>query len=371
MNFEVINFILQSKRPLVFAGNGIKSSGLTSELSDFCEKFKIPCLLTSHAMGTLPYDFPWLMGVYGLASRAEVTSRFLAYNPDVLIVLGTKLGEVSTRGWSPILSEVPFKIHIDKNPAVFKQTYQTDLEIELDLKDFFSIFKNLTSAQSENLIFEKCKTDHPRIQVTHSRSKDLLHPGTAVQLLNEITLTNTLFFSDIGACMAWCLKELEIKTGQNFYVPIGLGAMGSGVAGSIGAKLANEKRPVVCLTGDASFLMHGNEIFTLSQIRKNVIYFVFNDGGHGLVYHGMKTLGFNPGGVRFNPQPDLIQFAESLGGIGLSVSSAEELLSLNLATLSQHPGAVVIDMKIDPSIEAPIMERNRILGFDENKRKQL
>lgn len=360
-----------AQRPLLFVGNGIKSSGLKKELSEFCLKFKTPCLLTSHAMGALPSEFPFLMGVYGLASRAEVSSRLSAYKPDLIIFLGTKLGEVSTRGWNSLLSDATLKIHIDKNPSVFKKTYQTDLEFEMDLKDLFLAFDSFQALTGNNSNFSKVLNENPNTQIFYPNLENGLHPGTAVQLINDLALENTVFYSDIGACMAWSLKELKLIDKQDFFVPIGLGAMGSGVAGSIGAKLANPHRPVVCLTGDASFLMHGNEIFTLSQLKKNVIYFVFNDGGHGLVYHGMKTLGFNPGSVRFDPPPNLALFAESLGALGVTVSSLEELSSLNLKALHLHPSAVIIDMKIDPSVEAPIMERNRILGFDENKRMSI
>ncbi len=359
---------LESQRPLVFVGNGIKSSGLKEELADFCIKFQTPCLLTSHAMGALPTDFPFLMGVYGLASKAEVSQRIVEYKPDLLIILGSKLGEVSTRGWNSILNDVPYKIHVDKNPAVFKKTYQTDFELELDLKDFFSMFQELPSESVSNSNLLRIIDEIPLTHSFYQNSSEGLHPGAVVQVINELALNNTIFYSDIGACMAWSLKELLVKETQDFFVPIGLGAMGSGVAGSIGAKLANPNRPVVCLTGDASFLMHGNEIFTLSQLRKNIVYFIFNDGGHGLVYHGMRTLGFNPGSVRFEPQPNFARLAEAMGALGLTVSSIEELASLDMSSLHNHPTAVVVDVKIDARVEAPIMERNRILGFDENKR---
>lgn len=193
------------------------------------------------------------------------------------------------------------------------------------------------------------------------------HPVALIQALDFWLPDNVVLFSDIGNTMAWVLHHLRIREGQNFYLPLGFGAMGSGLCGAIGAKSANPDRPVICLTGDCTALMHGTELFTALNAGLAIKIIVLNDGGHGMVDHGNRIIGFPDGNVRFEQPVDFKRFAESLGVCGYYAANLHEFLRLPLEEIFASPNAALIDIQVDRSVVPPIQSRSRVLGQADKK----
>lgn len=181
---------------------------------------------------------------------------------------------------------------------------------------------------------------------------------------------NAIILSDIGNTMAWALRHLRIRQRQEFFVPIGLGAMGSSLCASIGIKSRFPERPVVVLSGDCSTLMHGNELWTAVNAKLGVKWIILNDSGHGMVDQGMKMIGYPDGvRVRFERPMDFVKFAESMGVPAYRATSLASMDQLPWEKMMTSTEPTLIELKVDPSPLPPIGARHRILGMTEIKNK--
>lgn len=360
-----------SPRPVIFAGNGIKVSGYKIDLRKFVETTSIPIIQTSHAKGTFPEDHPLYRGCFGFAAQDQSRKFLEQWQPTAILYLGTRLGETATLGWSPLLAAPPLRIHVDRDDRQLNKVTPVDYALKMDLGDFFREalkmwgelnLKNVRELGNISDLDANLETDHT------ARLTGPVHPGEFLECLDLCLPDNAMLFSDIGSSMAWAIHHLTIREGQDFYVPMGLGAMGSGLCGAIGAKSAMLKRPVVCISGDGSVMMHGSELLTAFNAGLGIKLFVLNDGGFGIVEHGQKLVGFSGDiSVRYRRAVDFVQFAAALGVNGFSIRSLGDLFALPLDELLTSEEPIVFDIQADPRPLPPISSRTRVLGMSEKR----
>ena len=144
-------------------------------------------------------------------------------------------------------------------------------------------------------------------------------------------------------------------------VTMNFAPMGWAIGGAIGTALANRSVPVVCITGDGSLLMNGQEMTVAKNENLNVLFVILNDAALGMVKFGQRMSGAEQ--VAFElPKVDFKMMAESMGIPGHVIRTAEDFDALDLDEIMSHPGPTVLDVRVDRD-EAPPMElRLRIMG---------
>jgi len=189
-----------------------------------------------------------------------------------------------------------------------------------------------------------------------------VHPAAFMSALASHLPSDAQIFADIGNTMAWAIQHLAIRGRQEFYVPMGLGAMGSALGAAIGAKAACPHRPVVALVGDCAMMMHGTEMLTAQWARLPVKVFVLNDQGHGMVEHGLALLGTPVSGLRHPRRVDFVALGQALGVRAIHVASLHELAQIDWARYLLEPEPLIVDVAIDPTVVPPILARTRVIG---------
>ena len=121
-----------------------------------------------------------------------------------------------------------------------------------------------------------------------------------------------------------------------------------------------KKVPVVCITGDGSLLMAGQEITVAIQEKLPVIFIILNDSALGMVKHGQKLAGAEPIGFEL-PKIDYCDFAKVLGAYGERVFSPEDLEAIDFQEVLERPGPTLIDVRIDAEEVPPMDTRMKIL----------
>ena len=154
-SIEVLKkYLIESKRPIIIAGNGITLSNTEEEFKTFIEKHNIPVAVTFLGLNLLPENHPLYIGRIGIkGSRA---GNFAVANADLIIGLGTSLSIPST-GYQYHLFGREAKIvvvDIDKNEHL-KDTIKIDEIIEDNLSNFFKI-NNLDYTNNNNEWISKC-----------------------------------------------------------------------------------------------------------------------------------------------------------------------------------------------------------------------
>jgi acetolactate synthase-1/2/3 large subunit len=351
---------LAAERPVVFAGNGVKTSGLGAVLEDVARRHALPVILSTHARGCVSESDPQFAGTFGFASDGA-GRRFLEhYRPDAILFLGTSLGEMATSGWSPLLGYPELRIHVDLDPSRFHRSYRMSGVIESDIAVVLDELEQRSSARRD--LPHLASTSMIRQRRRERSESGDVDPRSFFQELASQCPDDTVFFADIGNGAAWSFHDLQLRKQQNLFVPLGLSSMGSGLGASLGAATKWKDRPIVCVCGDAAALMHGSEFKTAVEYGLSVKIIVLNDGGLGMVAHGSRLIGLDHGRVRYRDRVDFEGFGRALGMPSTCIRNERDLLALHLPHLLAQPGPHLIDVWIDPAAEPPILDRARVLG---------
>ncbi len=137
--------------------------------------------------------------------------------------------------------------------------------------------------------------------------------------------------------------------------------MGWAIGGAIGTAAANPDMPVVCITGDGSMLMNGQEISVAVAGKLSVIFVVLNDQSLGMVKHGQRLAGAEPIGYEL-PPTDFAMLARALGAEAYTIRAPEDLSSLDVTALCARKGPTLLDVHIDPDEVPPMNVRMRVLA---------
>jgi len=372
--------LIRAKRPAILAGNGVNSSGAHSELRQLSEKLSIPVATTVKGKSTFPEDHILSVGVFGFAGSPRAEACLLSGNVDVLLTVGTSLGEMETNGWDPHLKPQEALLQLDVDQQRIGANYSADIPLIGDAKTvlreiLFQIEREMKWMEDKNerhlSHIKELRRKHPWcVDEEKMLSNDIpMKPQRLMYELGEALPQESVVFVDIGNSMSWAFHYLRMTRPYSFFHAIGLGPMGFGVVASIGAKFANPKSPVIALVGDAAFLMNGNEIHTACEYGVPVVWVVQNNGGHGMIYHGEKVqFGGKFHNSLFKQPVNFVAFARSLGAEGYIVDRPEEFGGVFRKALGSGK-PTVIDVRIDLQEMPPIGSRFKALNryFDDRE----
>jgi acetolactate synthase-1/2/3 large subunit len=209
-----------------------------------------------------------------------------------------------------------------------------------------------------------------------------IKPQRLMRELSERCPPHTCFVADAGNSAAWAVHYLELgdrrlqrrrqsarqiptperRHGNGWLrVTMDFAPMGWAIGAAVGIARANPATRVVCLTGDGSYLMNGQEITVAAEENLPVLFIVLNDAALGMVKHGQRLAGAEPIAFKL-PQVDYRLLAESLGIPGHVVHSPEDLDTLNIDALLSRPGPTLLDVRIDGEEVPPMGLRMKTLG---------
>ena len=174
---------------------------------------------------------------------------------------------------------------------------------------------------------------------------------------------NTRYLADTGASFAWATHYLhpfdrrvvgkrEVHGGL-FKACLEFASMGWAIGSAIGAALAQPDSPVVCITGDGSVLMSGQELTVAVQEQLPVIFVILKDSGFGMVRHGQRLTGAEQIGVDM-PHANFATMARALGADGYVVHSPDDLLGIDVKKICSQNKPTVLDVRIDQNEVPPI-----------------
>lgn len=333
----------EAERPLILVGSGSRHPEAVRLLGALSSTLQIPVATTPKAKGVFPETDPLSLGVYGHGGHSSA-SRYLEEKIDVLLCVGCGLGETGTNSWSQVLQPTRAFIQIDIDAGQIGKNYHVDYGLvgpaHLLLRNLVSKVKRRTRALSV-----------PGVEYIDAEAtqKDTvpLKPARVLRLLQEVFPPDSIYTADIGEHMIFALHYLKIDHADAFIVNSGLGSMGSGIGTAIGAKLASPDRTVISICGDFGFQMLGMELATCVQSRIGVVFAIFNDSRMRMVESGLERI-FGRSGPMHAPRIDFAAMARSVGAVGLSIRTADDLRRIP-PTIWSSDVPTVLDIEIDPA----------------------
>jgi acetolactate synthase I/II/III large subunit len=351
---EVAMMLELGARPLILAGSGCRAGRAPEHLIRLAEKLGCPVATTPKAKGVFPEDHPYALGVYGLGGHPSART-YIEDGVDILIALGTSLGDLSTDGWSKALQAPRALIQVDVDARQIGKSYAPT---------------HAVVATAEAFLAGLLARSHPVTRpapggvVRHELPSrpDRIAPHVAVREIQAVLAEDAIITVDSGEHFLFATHYLETTAPDAFLVMTGLGSMGQSIGAAMGAQLARPDRTCAAICGDGCFAMNAFEVATAVQQRLPIVVFVFNDQRLGMVEIGHQTVyGRKPD---YPLAMDIAALAAGLGATVLRADRPGDILAIR-DVIAGRTGPVVVEVRIDPDVRLPKKDRMGAFKADE------
>ncbi len=367
----LVNELIHKEKVTLLVGEGCL--GAIDEIIALAEAKQWLIVATPRAKGLVPEFHPLYRGVFGFAGHISAHSAMLPENADRIVVIGTGLDEVSTGGWDHSTGLYDRLVHISNNPNHLSRSTSALLCIlgspKLLLKPFASaLLANSTitpvpSPQFRNQLPSNVLLDDAMRCVDMNSP---IKPQSLCWYLSQNLVKDVRLYADSGCSYLWAIHYWSVRqpleNGRTpFQIGIGFSSMGWAIGAAVGAASGARGRPVICMTGDGSALMSGQEMTTALQENLNVLFIILNDSCLGMVKHGQTLAKAEQIGTRL-PAVNFALMAEAMGIQGYVVKSFADLECIDLDSVLEQPGPCVLDVRIDQTQVPPMGNRMRVLS---------
>ena len=349
---RAVDLILNSKRPVLYAGGGIISSNAAEELTLFAEKLGIPVTMTLMGLGGFPGNHPLSLGMLGM--HGTYRANMAVMESDLLIAIGARFDDRVT---GKIESFAPHAkiVHIDIDPTSISKNVEVDLPIVGDCKNVLSKLLALLDEKDTNsfkLGLGKWYQHIDRWKNIHDmnyKQTEIIKPQYVVEKVCELSKGEAIITTEVGQNQMWAAQYYQFIKPRTLLTSGGLGTMGYGFPAAIGAQVAFPDRLVIDIAGDGSFQMNSQELATVVQYQLPVKVVILNNGYLGMVrqwqefFYGKRYASVSLEGA----SPDFVKLAEAYGAVGLRATKPEEVVPILQQAFSIHK-PVIIDVVVDP-----------------------
>jgi acetolactate synthase I/II/III large subunit len=342
--------VAQSRQPvLILGGSGWSAQGC-SAVRAFAESNQLPVLASFRRQDLLDNRHPCYVGHLSLGMAPYISE--LVRSSDLVIALGSRLGDVSTNGYTLLTPpRIPQRlIHVHPDPNELGRVFQADLAINCAPSEFASSLKTVRDpnaaprrawteeARQEFRAFTTCKPRDP--------AQDGVDLARVVTHLGERLPEDALVCNGAGNFTVWVHRYFPYKRPRTELAPTS-GAMGYGFPASIAAKLRHPERICVCFAGDGCFLMYPQELATALQFDAAVIVLLVNNGMYGTIrMHQERRFPGRISGTEL-AGPNFVALAKSFGAYAESVESTEGFPdAFERALEAKRPA--LLDLRVNP-----------------------
>jgi acetolactate synthase-1/2/3 large subunit len=349
---RAVDLLLNSKRPVLYAGGGIISSSAAKELTLLAEKLGIPVTMTLMGLGGFPGNHPLFLGMLGM--HGTYRANMAVMESDLLIAIGARFDDRVT-GKTESFAPHAKVIHIDIDPTSISKNVKVDLPIVGDCKNVLSKILSLLEKEDTDsfaLGLGKWYQHIDRWKYAHDmnyKQGEAIKPQYVVEKICELTKGEAIITTEVGQNQMWAAQYYQFIKPRTLLTSGGLGTMGYGFPAAMGAQVAFPNKLVIDIAGDGSFQMNSQELATVVQYKLPVKVAILNNGYLGMVrqwqefFYGKRYASVSLEGA----SPDFVKLADAYGAVGLRATRPEEVVPMLQQAFSiKRP--VIIDFVVDP-----------------------
>lgn len=356
---RAIKMLQKAKRPLFLAGGGVNIAGANEVFREVVEKTNVPVITTVMGRGAIPTNHPLYIGNLGM--HGKYAANMAVSECDLLFSIGTRFNDRITGKLHAFAPHAQI-VHIDIDTASISRNISVDVPIVADAKEAITKMKEyVESCNTKKWLDEidKWNHEHPLDMKTHGE----VGPKDVIDEINR-QFEEAIIVTDVGQHQMFAAQYTEITEKKKIIMSGGLGTMGYGFPGAIGAKLGNPDTPVIAISGDGGMQMNIQEFATAVLEELPLILCVFNNTYLGMVRqwqklfygkrYGMTNLRSGALFRRTNGEempeytPDFVKLAESYGAKGIRVTKKEEVAAAFEEAKKNTKVPTLIEFIIDP-----------------------
>ncbi|MCL2888816.1 MAG: biosynthetic-type acetolactate synthase large subunit [Eggerthellaceae bacterium] len=368
---QAVSRIMGAKRPLLYVGGGVISSGACPELRELAELMGIPVVVTLMGKGAFPASHPLNVGIIGM--HGSKYGNMALTESDLIIAAGARFSDRVTGKLSEFAPRAEV-IHIDIDPAEIGKVREAQVPIVGDVKGVLAAIAQDLRKQGAvpqdggwMASIRAWKEKWPLYRPS-ATDGSFIAPESAIRLLSEkLDPHASIVVTEVGQNQMWAAQGIESELARSFISSGGLGTMGFGLPAAIGAALGCPEKTVVCVAGDGSFQMNSQEMAVAAINKVPVKVIIMNNHSLGMV-HQWQRLFYNErySCTELSDIPDFVKLALAYSWEGERVSCPEEL-GLALDRMLASKGPYLIDLLIarDESVfpmVAPGRALNEVIG---------
>ena len=353
----VMAALKNAERPLIYAGNGVRSSGALTEFVQLAEKLQIPVALSWKAADFLPDDHPLYIGRPGIVGQRG--ANFAQQTCDVLLILGTRLDLCQTGFNAPHFAPLAKKFMVDIDGSEISKLDVPDLNpLVMDAGSFIREMLKLADAPLKcEKFLKRCKDwqlRYPPVSEDLRNRQDKVNLYQLVEVLGNILGEGDLLIpGSSGACAEVTMQAIPVRAGVRIHNTPGLGSMGFGLPALIGGCIASGKKRTVGIIGDGGIMHNIQELQTLHRLKLPIKLFVLNNDGYGSI-RNMQKGRFNGHFVACDPASNMSipDFERLCYGFDLQYRRIEKPQDLagQVKDVLEMPGTVICEVMLDLNV---------------------
>ena len=342
---RVQELIRKAKKPMLYAGGGILSSGACKEFLQFAELIDAPVCCSLMGLGAIPASHPLCVGNIGMHGGYE--TGMITAECDLMIACGARFSD-RVAGDREKFGEQAKIVQLEIDKKEINKNVKVDEYVLGDVKDALVALLDGLEQQKHPEWLAQIDVWKRAIDNSIYNTDEFPQPYDIIDAVNRFKADDDIIATDVGQHQMWVAQFARIETAHTLLTSGGMGTMGFGMGAAIGAQVSHPDKRVFLFTGDGSFHMNLNELVTMKSYNLPVIVLVMNNTVLGMVRQWQKLFY----GSRFSQTDphratDFVKLAEAFGVTGMRITHDNEIdETLKKALALNEP--VVIDVQISP-----------------------
>lgn len=357
---RAVKMLSKAKKPLFLAGGGINIAHANEEFTKLVDMTNVPVVTTVMGRGAVPTTHPLYIGNLGM--HGAYACNMAVNECDLLFSIGTRFNDRITGKLHSFAPNAQI-VHIDIDTAAISKNVQVDVPIVADAKEAVTkMLEYVTPCETGKWLdtIEDWKAEHP----LKMKKKPIMTPQDVIETINRI-FDEAIIVTDVGQHQMFTAQFIEITEKKKLLMSGGLGTMGYGMPGAIGAKIGNPDTPVISISGDGGFQMNSQELATAVLEELPIISCIFNNNNLGMVRQWQKLFY----GKRYSMTclrsgaacrgkcgevecpvytPDFMKLADAYGAKGIHITKKEEIEPAFREAMKSTKTPYILEFDIDP-----------------------
>ncbi|MBJ3761198.1 thiamine pyrophosphate-binding protein [Maribius pontilimi] len=360
---RVIDAVAQARAPFLIVGGGGWTADAARALGDFADKAQVPVGASFRCQDYLDNRHPNYAGDVGLGINPELEAR--VKDADLLVALGTRLGEITSGGYTRVVPPTPRQrlVHIYPDASEIGRVYRPEIAVTGPIA---AITAQLAAAARSPDIDRADQVAAARASYD-AWQQPIETPGDVkmervIAHLNDALPDDAILTNGAGNYAGWLHRYYRFRGWRTQLAPTS-GSMGYGLPAAIAAKLELPGRDVICLAGDGCFQMVSQEFGTACEQGANIVVLVVNNGHYGTIrMHQQKHFPQRQSGTALK-NPDFAALARAYGGFGATVARDADFADAFAAARNAGVPAI-LDLKVSPRALSTTLTLDQRVGTE-------
>ena len=351
---RIVQELLQSERPVILAGGGIKWARAEKLLIRLAETLLIPVATTLMGKGVMPETHPLSLRCIGM--HGNPVAHEVIMNSDLILIIGARLSDRTTCKVDEFGQQAKI-IHVDVDPSEIGKNREVYLGLiasaDEAIKAILEALPKVLAKDDKNAWIDKISQIKGKWEEVIGEKGVIGSSEIALlfKALRRAAPPNTIVTTEVGQNQMWSSLFWTILEPDTFITSGGLGTMGFGFPAAIGAKVARPECPVMDIAGDGSFLMNENNLAVVATENIPVMVVILDNRMLGMVAQWQRIF-YNRRymAVQLAETPDFVKLAEAYGVEGVRAETPEEVeRAVSNAIRNNTP--LIVDVIINPEAD--------------------